>query len=58
MVTVSIGVAAGPCATGMDNAMWLTGADRMLYRSKLAGRNRVSGQMMGSDRSALDSAAR
>ncbi|ODT60516.1 MULTISPECIES: diguanylate cyclase [Paracoccus] len=46
VVTVSIGVASGRCDMGSDNGFWLTGADRMLYRSKLAGRNRVSGQAM------------
>ena len=55
VVTVSIGVAAGRCDMGGTNELWLTGADRMLYRSKIAGRNRVSGQVMGqepSDRAA------
>ncbi|WP_411838895.1 diguanylate cyclase [Paracoccus sp. ME4] len=46
VVTVSIGVAAGRCDMGGTNDLWLTGADRMLYRSKIAGRNRVSGQVM------------
>lgn len=48
VVTISVGVAAGRCDMGSDNAFWLTGADRMLYRSKLAGRNRVTGQVMTS----------
>ncbi|WP_405406444.1 diguanylate cyclase [Paracoccus sp. Ld10] len=49
VVTISIGVASGRCDMGSDNAFWLTGADRMLYRSKLAGRNRVCGQVMTAD---------
>ena len=35
----------------------LTGADRMLYRSKLAGRNRVSGQVMSADHPLRDASA-
>lgn len=46
VVTVSIGVTSGRCGPGSDNALWLTGADRMLYRSKILGRNRVEGQRM------------
>lgn len=57
VVTISIGVASGRCDMGSDNAFWLTGADRMLYRSKLAGRNRVSGQVMSADHPLRDASA-
>ena len=57
VVTISIGVASGRCDMGSENAFWLTGADRMLYRSKLAGRNRVSGQVMSADHPLRDASA-
>ena len=57
VVTISIGVASGRCDMGSDNAFWLTGAARMLYRSKLAGRNRVSGQVMSADHPLRDASA-
>ncbi|MBU2958124.1 diguanylate cyclase [Paracoccus sp. 1_MG-2023] len=41
-VTVSVGVAWGMSEPGLDAEYWLTAADRMLYRSKGSGRNRVS----------------
>lgn len=42
VVTVSVGVAWGISEPGLDTEFWLTAADRMLYRSKAAGRNRIS----------------
>ena len=42
-VTISLGVAAGRPARGALSERWLRDADLMLYRSKNAGRNRVTG---------------
>ena len=43
VVTVSIGMAAGPVQADMPAEEWLSKADLMLYRSKSRGRNRVTG---------------
>lgn len=42
-VTVSLGVATARCLPGMPTSLWITHADRQLYRSKSAGRNRIAG---------------
>lgn len=42
-VTVSVGVATARCEIGMDGNLWLKNADRNLYSSKLAGRDRIIG---------------
>lgn len=41
-VTVSIGVASAVCGDGMEPDTWLALADQELYRSKAAGRDRIS----------------
>ena len=41
-VTVSIGVASAVCGEGMEPDTWLALADQELYRSKAAGRDRIS----------------
>ncbi|RCW79629.1 diguanylate cyclase [Paracoccus lutimaris] len=46
-VTVSLGVATGRCEAGLPAEIWLSNADRLLYQSKRAGRNRVTGQIIG-----------
>ena len=43
VVTVSVGVATGRCTPDLSGEPWLSQADRLLYQSKQAGRNRVSG---------------
>lgn len=45
-VTASIGVACGRCLPGLTAEQWLLHADRLLYDSKQAGRNRVSGTVL------------
>ena len=45
-VTVSIGVATGRCMPGEAVELLLLQADRLLYQSKQAGRNRVTGGMV------------
>lgn len=56
VVTLSIGVAAGRSEVGITDQTWLTAADRMLYRSKLAGRNRVSAQPLTSGQPVAEAA--
>ncbi|WP_282602505.1 diguanylate cyclase [Paracoccus sp. PARArs4] len=57
-VTISVGVAWGISEPGLDAEYWLTAADRMLYRSKGAGRNRVSfEEVLSSARAATGSQA-
>lgn len=46
VVTASVGVASGGCASGFPAGAWIAAADRMLYRSKHLGRNRVTGQLL------------
>ncbi|WP_410218859.1 diguanylate cyclase domain-containing protein [Paracoccus sp. (in: a-proteobacteria)] len=46
VVTVSVGIATGPCNATVIGEDWLTCAGQMLYRSQQAGGNRVSGQML------------
>lgn len=46
-VTISAGVASRRCAPGAVMSNWVEQADRKLYHSKSAGRNRVSGQTIG-----------
>lgn len=41
-VTVSIGVASAQCRIGMSPERWVAKADEQLYRSKFAGRDRIS----------------
>ncbi|MBA4490203.1 diguanylate cyclase [Paracoccus sp. S1E-3] len=43
VVTISAGVCSSRCAPGMTMSRWFEEADRLLYQSKSAGRNRVSG---------------
>ena len=45
-VTASLGVASSRCLPGMAAEQWLAEADRLLYQSKQAGRNRVSGAVL------------
>jgi diguanylate cyclase (GGDEF)-like protein len=42
-VTVSVGIASARVKPGMSPDLWTDQADRQLYRSKAAGRNRISG---------------
>lgn len=41
-VTISMGIATARCEPGMLPEMWITHADRQLYLSKAAGRNRIT----------------
>lgn len=43
VVTISAGVSSGRCAPGMTMTRWFEEADRLLYDSKSAGRNRARG---------------
>lgn len=43
VVTVSLGVVSGTFGPGQTADAWIAAADRMMYRSKNAGRNRVTG---------------
>ena len=45
-VTVSLGLASSRCLPGITAEQWLLHADRRLYDSKQAGRNRVSGAIL------------
>ena len=45
-VTISAGVASRRCAPGAAMSTWVEHADRKLYDSKSAGRNRVTGQLI------------
>lgn len=46
-VTLSIGVATARCHPGMAADQWVRHADRLLYRSKSGGRNRIEGETFG-----------
>ena len=49
VVTISAGVASQRCVPGAEMAHWFEEADRLLYDSKTAGRNRVSGRALDED---------
>lgn len=44
-VTVSLGVATGPCSPDLKPELWMDAADSELYRAKAAGRNTVYGRV-------------
>jgi diguanylate cyclase (GGDEF)-like protein len=48
-VTVSIGVASARCVPGMSGGQWVEHADRQLYLSKEAGRDRIIGMSFSAD---------
>ncbi|MCZ0963732.1 GGDEF domain-containing response regulator [Paracoccus benzoatiresistens] len=56
VVTASLGVASGNCASRLPAEEWILAADRMLYRSKHLGRNRVTGQHLGGSATCLPQA--
>lgn len=47
VVTISLGVATQRCLPGMPMAHWFQHADKLLYTSKNAGRNQVTGRAFG-----------
>lgn len=47
VVTISVGAAVQRCTPGLSMQSWFENADRMLYDSKKAGRNRVTGAILG-----------
>lgn len=46
VVTVSVGVATSRCEPEQSMELWISNADRMLYRSKQSGRNQISGEIV------------
>lgn len=50
VVTISLGVATQRCLPGMPMAHWFQHADKLLYTSKNAGRNQVTGRAFGEGR--------
>ncbi|ABI75394.1 putative diguanylate cyclase/response regulator [Hyphomonas neptunium ATCC 15444] len=53
-VTVSIGVASARCHSSIEPGTWITFADQELYRSKAAGRDRVSVIEFSGDASGME----
>lgn len=52
-LTANIGIATGRCQPGMSPDLWVACADGQLYRSKLAGPNKITATIFNSNAAAL-----